>query len=62
MLYQILSWVRAKVRVIPHDGHTGKSLCESLHLLDVHGGSDVYSAMTDVNANLHNTARTGVLE
>ena len=40
----------------------GRVLGKSRDLLDIDGGRDIDSAMTDINADLHKTVKIGTLD
>jgi hypothetical protein len=59
---QILTRVGTHILIMASDRDMGQGLGECLHLLNIDGGSNVHSAMADVNADLHNTSKVGILE
>jgi len=62
VLNQILTRIRTHILIIPSDLDMGEGLSKFPHLLDIYRSCNVNSTMTDINADLHNTTKIGVLE
>jgi hypothetical protein len=60
--YQLLPRFRAHIWIIPGDRNTRQSPRKGLHPFNVDRSCNVDPAMADVNANPHDTAKTGALE
>src|SRR4030042_1374327 len=53
-LNQVLTGIRAHILIVPGNDHMGKGPGKGRDLLNIDRGRNIDSAMTDINADLHN--------